>query len=84
MGSAALWSAIALWLLPWPVLFSLLVAVAMLFVLARLLSAIGDRKYDRMAHRKCINCGYDLRESKDRCPECGAVFGLGWGGFVDE
>jgi hypothetical protein len=27
----------------------------------------------RIAEGKCPFCGYDLRESKERCPECGAV-----------
>jgi hypothetical protein len=28
---------------------------------------------DRASKSSCIVCGYDLRESTDRCPECGAV-----------
>jgi hypothetical protein len=37
-------------------------------VMARRLGRLRRRRANR-----CVNCGYDLRGSPDRCPECGTV-----------
>ena len=48
------------------ILFSILPA-------AWLIVRCTDKRKRRLKAGLCPECGYDLRETKDRCPECGAA-----------
>lgn len=50
----------------WPI--SLIFGIAPSLWLRR----VAIRRY-RVTHGLCLTCGYDLRVTPDRCPECGAV-----------
>ena len=43
----------------------------LLWILWRLFGPAAERQR-RMRKGQCVNCGYDLRASAERCPECGA------------
>jgi hypothetical protein len=46
-----------------------------LFVLALPMWWMGEimRKRRRATHGLCPTCGYDIRASRERCPECGSA-----------
>lgn len=58
-----------IWILP-PWLISLSTALPSIWWLFR---ERKRRRLIRLRGKVCITCGYDLRESRERCPECGTA-----------
>jgi len=44
-----------------------------IIVMFGLLDALLGGRRHRLGWRRCYQCGYDLRATRDRCPECGAI-----------
>lgn len=48
-------------------------AMTLLLLLVLRSESLARRRRWRASHGCCVHCGYDLRASSERCPECGAV-----------
>jgi hypothetical protein len=53
--------------------FWFLLLAAVVYPLYRLIDLPNQRGRRRFAAGQCLACGYDLRHTPDRCPECGLV-----------
>ena len=58
---------------PEPFFFPLIAAYLVIFAITFRRARIRWTEAKRAANGLCRKCGYDLRTSPDRCPECGTV-----------
>jgi hypothetical protein len=61
------------WFLEWHIFYWELVLLGTILPIYRLSFPILYRRERRIADKRCVNCGYDLRATPERCPECGMI-----------
>lgn len=56
--------------------FAIIVGILGVILGSLLIERPAARRLLRERTGKCIHCGYDLRATPNRCPECGAVLAM--------